>query len=96
MVVESIPFVFPHVGRMTVHEGEGGLLNVSFMYENGYGAMVGRGFGERMFRLTVIDANGAVRYTPEILGEGVDVAFFLTEDEVTALLTRVALLPNRV
>ena len=92
MVVETLPFVVPHVGRMSVNEGPAGVLNVVFAYANGHGAMVGRGMGESMFRLTALDSAGNVATLPEILGEGVVTAQYLTEYEVTALLTRIATL----
>lgn len=92
MVVEALPFVVPHIGRMAVSEGPAGVLNVVFTYANGHGAMVGRGMGESMFRLTALDSAGNVTTLPEVLGEGVVTAQFLNEDEVTSLLTRIALL----
>jgi hypothetical protein len=94
MVVEAVPFTFPRTGRMFVNNDELGGVAVGFTYLNGHGAIVTRSIGETLFRLVALNANGHLDYLPEILGENVRTAEYLTADEVDALLVRISNLPG--
>jgi hypothetical protein len=95
MVADVVPFNFPRTGRMFVSGDRTGGVAVGFTYLNGHGAIVTRSIGEEMFRLVALDADGHLDYLPEVLGENVTTAQYLTADEVDTLLIRISNLPLR-
>lgn len=64
-------------------------------FENGYGASVVRGMytygGPDLYELAVLDHNKDLCYTTPITN---DIVGYLTPDEVTSYLDRIAQLPN--